>query len=50
MQSSVGAEGFEPSTSRSRTVRASRAALRPERTHYTLALMESKLDISLMIN
>ena len=32
----VGAEGFEPSTSRTRTVRASRAALRPERSNYTV--------------
>ncbi len=33
----VGAGGFEPPTSWSRTKRASRAALRPEQKHYTIS-------------
>ena len=31
----VGARGFEPPTSRTRTVRANRTALRPEQADYT---------------
>ena len=40
----VGARGFEPPTSRTRTVRAIRTALRPAQFHYILpvpALQES---------
>ena len=46
----VGARGFEPPTSRTRTVRASRTALRPVREHYTPSmhtLQESTNELQL---
>ena len=46
----IGADGFEPSTSTSRTLRASRAALRPDKIVVDNTLAFSLPPIKLCVN